>query len=55
MTKEEANEILGYVAQEILSPMAFDDRPASKVWEELTGTKFNTLCHMVNSKVTIDK
>ena len=55
MTREDANEILGYVAQEILSPMAFDNRPASKVWEELTSTKFNTLCKIVNSKITIDK
>lgn len=55
MTRKDADEILGYVAQEILSPMAFDNRPANKVWEELTSTKFNTLCHIVNSKITIDK
>lgn len=57
MTKEDANEILAYVAQEILSPMAFDDRPASEVWEELTKAPFSKLCKIVNEKVekTIDK
>lgn len=57
MTKEDANEILSYVAQEILSPMAFDDRPASEVWAELTKAPFSKLCKIVNEKVekTIDK
>ena len=51
MTKENANEILSYVAQEILSPMAFDERPASEVWEELTKAPFSKLCKIVNEKV----
>ncbi len=48
MTKEDANEILSYVAQEILSPMAFDERPASEVWAELTKAPFSKLCKIVN-------
>lgn len=51
MTKQEADEILQYVAQEILSPIAFDKRPASEVWEELIGSPFSQLCKIVNEKV----
>ena len=51
MTKIEADEILQYVAQEILSPMAFDNRPASKVWEELIKSPFSKLCKIVNERV----
>ena len=51
MTKADAHEILGYVAQKILSPMAFDNRPASEVWLELTAAPFNELCRIVNEKV----
>lgn len=51
MTKQDADEILQYVAQKILSPMAFDSRPASEVWEELIGSPFSQLCQIVNEKV----
>lgn len=51
MTREEANEILGYVAQEIISPYAFDERMGSEIWCELTSTKFNELCNFVNGMV----
>ena len=51
MTKIEADEILAYVAQNILSPMAFDERKASEVWEEMIGTPFSTLCKKVYEKV----
>ena len=47
MTEAKANKILGYVAQEILSPMAFNNRPAKEVWSELTGNQFRTLCGIV--------
>ena len=47
MTKEQKDEILGYVAQEILSPLATDDRTASEVWKELIGEPFNKLCRLV--------
>lgn len=51
MTRHEANEILGYVAQNILSPLALDERPAKEVWLELIGEPFNQLCAFVDKKV----
>lgn len=51
MTKQDADEILQYIAKNILSPMAFDKRPASEVWEELIGSPFSQLCKIVNEKV----
>lgn len=47
MTKEQKDEILCYVAQEILSPLATDDRTASEAWKELIGEPFNKLCRLV--------
>ena len=44
LTEEQKNEILCYVAQKLLSPMATDERPAKEVWEELIGEPFNQLC-----------
>ncbi len=51
MTKIEAEEILQYVAQKILSPMAHDNRPAPDVWEDLIGEPFNGLCKIVYEKI----
>ena len=51
MTKNEREEILCYIAQEIISPLAFDERPASEVWLELSGEKFNNLCEFVSQFV----
>ena len=51
MTKVEADEILEYVAKYILSPMAFDDRKASEVWEEIIGEPFSNLCKKIFEKV----
>lgn len=55
MTKHEREEILCYIAQEIISPLAFDNRPANKVWLELSGEKFNSLCVFVSQFVREDK
>jgi hypothetical protein len=55
MTKEEREEILCYVAQEIISPLAFDKRPAEEVWLELSGEKFNSLCEFVSQFVEEEK
>lgn len=49
MSKEQRDAILGYVADNIISPLAFDNRPASKVWEELTQEPFSKLVELVNS------
>ena len=51
MTRDEADEILSYIAQNLISPMAFDNRKASEVWLELSGEKFNQLCEFVNNLV----
>lgn len=51
MTKQEADNILSYVAQNILSPMAFDSRPTSETWEIMIGAPFSNLCKYVNKMV----
>ena len=51
MTKNEREKILCYIAQEIISPLAFDERPAKEVWLELSGKKFNSLCKFVSQCV----
>ena len=50
---EKADLILSYVAQNIISPLAFDDRKASEVWEEMIKDPFNKFCKFV--KETLDK
>ena len=47
LTREQADEILAYVAQELISPLAFDKRPAEEAWLKLSGQPFNELCAMV--------
>jgi hypothetical protein len=47
MTREEADSILSYVAQNIISPLAFDGTPAKEVWLRLSGDDFNKLCKFV--------
>lgn len=51
MTREQADKILGYVVENILSPLALDERPAKDAWLELTSDPFNTLVAMVNECV----
>lgn len=55
MKREEADEILSYVAQNIISPLAFDERKASEVWLELSGEKFNKLCRFIYDLVKENK
>lgn len=47
ITREQADEILTYVAQELISPIAFDERPAKEIWLELSSEPFRKLCQMV--------
>ena len=51
MTKQEKDKILEYIAQEVISPLAFDERKASVVWEEMIGEPFHKLCCFVCSMV----
>ena len=44
MTKSEIEAILSYVARNIISPLAFDERPASEVWLRMSGDDFNKFC-----------
>lgn len=55
MTRNEADEILSYIAQNIISPLAFDERKADEVWLELSGEKFNQLCKFVYNLTKDDK
>ena len=55
ITRNEADEILSYVAQNIISPLAFDERKANEVWLELSGEKFNQLCEFVYDLMKEDK
>lgn len=54
MTREQADKILGYVVENILSPLALDERPAKDAWLELTSDPFHTLVAMVNECVDDD-
>lgn len=51
MTQELADKILNYVAEEILSPMVLDKRPAYQVGAELTAEPFNKLCKMIYENI----
>lgn len=51
MIRKEADDILSYVAQNIISPLAFDDTPAREVWLRLSGQDFNKLCEFVYNMV----
>ena len=51
MTEEQKNEILCYVAQNILAPFCDNKRLAIEVWDEMIGEPFNKLCKLVGSMV----
>lgn len=51
MTKKEAEDILCYIAQNIISPLAFDETLAKEVWLRLTGQEFNKLCNFVYNMI----
>ena len=55
MTKKEAEDILCYVAQNIISPLAFDKTPAKEVWLRLSGDDFNKLCKFVRDMIEDNK
>lgn len=47
MTKEQADEILCYVAQEIIAPFAYDKKANLDVWKQVVEDNFSTLCKIV--------
>lgn len=51
MTREQADEILHYVAESLLSPLSHDERPAKEAWLDLTSKPFSKLVAMVNKCV----
>lgn len=51
MTKAEADEILGYVANEMISPLCFSDKSAKDAYLDLSGKTFNDLCAFVYTMV----
>ena len=54
MTKEQRDEILGYIAQEFISPLFWEgkEKTAGEIWLEWSGNKFNKLCVFVSQFVT---
>lgn len=52
MTKEEAHDILHYIARNIISPLCHDQTPARDVYLRLSGEDFNALCKFVYNMVT---
>ena len=47
MTRQEADEILAYVAQNIISPLSCSNETAKEAWLRLSGKEFNELCAFV--------
>jgi hypothetical protein len=47
VTHNEVTKVLSYVAQNIISPLAFDDTPAKEVWLRLSGEEFNKFCEFM--------
>ena len=51
MTKAEADEVLGYVANEMISPICDSNKTANEIFSELTREKFNGLCRLMYTMV----
>ena len=47
MTEEQCTEILCFVAQEIISPLACEERTGKELFVEWSGERFNELCKKV--------
>jgi len=47
MTKEEADYICAYVAQNLVAPLFDDNRQGHEIWEEMTGHQFRDFCGFV--------
>ena len=51
MTKEEATDILCYIAQDFLEPFVLDDSVSEELHRRMVGEQFNKLCKFINGKV----
>lgn len=51
MTKEEATDILCYIAQDFLEPFVLDDSVSNELHRRMVGEQFNKLCKFINGKV----
>lgn len=51
MTKEEATEILCYIAQDFLEPLALSDDITEELRHTMCGDQFNALCKFIHGKV----
>ena len=52
MTRQEADAVLIYITNNIISPLAFDNIPAKEVWLRLSGEDFNKMCAFMYSMTT---
>ena len=51
MTKEEATDILCYIAQNFLEPFALDDSVSKELRHKMLGEQFSKLYKFINGKV----
>ena len=51
MTKQEATDILCYIAQDFLEPFTLDDSVSEELHHRMVGEQFNKLCKFINGKV----
>lgn len=51
MTKEEATDILCYIAQDFLEPFVLDDSVSEELHHRMVGEQFNKLCKFIHGKV----
>ena len=47
MTKQEADAICAYVAQNIIAPLHNEGRQGYEIFDEMTGRPFNNFCGFV--------
>ena len=50
-----ADEILGYIAQEMISPLCFKEGTMKDAYHELSSTSFNNLCCFIAKLTEEDK
>lgn len=51
MTKKEVDEVLHYVAKEIISPLCHDKRTGDEIWDEMIGAPFNKFVTFMHNMI----